>query len=403
MERDGKVVMMQLSQLESWIEGQKSEIEETLKSFVEMNTYTTNLAGVDAGMEKLAQLVHMWGFQVEAINERHRLIKVGNGTSKPRILLISHMDTVFPPDGDFLHYQPLDDGFVRGPGVGDIKGGMVLGLWAMRAIQEMLSDFDIQMIVSADEEKGSQTINQWYLGGHVDADYAIGLEPGFPQGDLSATVPLGVVYKRRGYCAIKFTVHGKASHSGVAHLGLSATEAMAQRIIRIHALSDPERGISTNVGVVHGGISANTVAGTCEGLVSFRFETMADGEATKAAVEEIITGQYVYNEEFDLWDHAEFEVDAYLPPMERTETSQEIVDIVLEEAQRLNQNVVPIARGGGSDANYISAAGTPSICGMGAPAHGIHTDQEMIYLPMVYERVNLLTSTLYRLIEKHQS
>jgi glutamate carboxypeptidase len=92
--------------------------------------------------------------------------------------------------------------------------------------------------------------------------------------------------------------------------------------------------------------------------------------------------------------------EAFIPPMEKTETNMQMVDIVLEEAKRLGQPVVPIARGGGSDANYVSLSGVPSICGMGAPSQGIHTTSEKIYLPMMFERINLLASTIYRLNEK---
>lgn len=393
---------MQLSDLNQWIDERKTEIETTLKTFVELNTFTDNTHGVDEGMDKLSRMVNDWGFTVEVVNARHRLVKAGNGKSKPRILLISHMDTVFPPDGDFLHYQSLPDGYIRGPGVGDIKGGMLMGLWSMLAISELLEDFDVQMAVSANEEKGSPTIRDWYLAGHCGADYAIGLEPGFPQGELSPTVPLGVVYQRRGYGAINFTVHGKASHSGTAHLGLSAIAAVAPRITKIHDLSDDSRGISTNVGTIEGGISPNTVAGTVKGTASFRFERLADGEEVRDAILSILTDKYIHNPGLDIWDSADAEVDAFIPPMERTEGNQLMVDIVLKEAERLGQNVVPIARGGGSDANFVSATGTPSICGMGAPTQAIHTDQETVYLPMMFERINLLTSTIYRLIEQNQ-
>jgi glutamate carboxypeptidase len=390
---------VKLAELKSWTEGQKSAIETLLCDLVEINTYTSNVEGVDKGMALLTQHASDAGFVVEKVNTRHRLIKVGNSTRKPRILLISHMDTVFPPDGDFLHYQPLGDGFVRGPGVGDIKGGLVMGLWAMRAIREMVPDADAQMIVSADEETGSPTIRDWYLENSLRPDYAICLEPGFPQGALTPDVPLGVVYQRRGYGSITFTVNGKSCHSGTPHLGLSAVEAMAHRIIKLHALSDTARNISVNVGTVHGGISPNTVAGSVEAQVSFRFERLADGEETKAAIESIIAEPQVCNPGLNLWDNANFHVDAFIPPMERTDANQKMVDIVLEEAKRLNHNVVPIARGGGSDANFVSAAGVPSICGMGAPTADIHTSVETIYLPMLYERIDLLTSTAYRLLD----
>jgi glutamate carboxypeptidase len=389
---------VELADLKHWIAERKPAIEQFLRDLVETNTYTTNTAGVDRGMAMLTEHALGAGLHVDKVNERHRLIKAGDGMSKPRVLLISHMDTVFPPDGDFLHYEPLGDGFVRGPGTGDIKGGLVMGLYAIRALCELAAHFDVQMIVSADEENGSPTIRDWYLANGSGADLAICLEPGFPQGPLSADVPLGVVYQRRGYGAFTFTVTGKACHSGTPQLGLSAIEAMAQRIIRLHALNDATRGISVNVGTVKGGISPNTVAGEAEAQVSFRFERLADGQATKAAIEEIISEPVVCNPGIDLWDSANYTLDSFLPPMEKTDGSQKLIDIVLEEATRLKQNVVPIARAGGSDANYVSATGTPTICGMGAPTSDIHTTAETIYLPMMFERIELLAATLYRLV-----
>ena len=388
---------MQLTEIRPWISSQESDIEDTLRNFVELNTYTANTAGVEEGMKRLEALAARLGFATERVNARHCLIRSYVGQGGPRLLLVSHMDTVFPPDGDFLHYEPLEDGLVRGPGTGDIKGGMLLGLWAMRAIRELGIDHDIQMIVSADEETGSPTIRDWYMGGHVSALCAIGLEPGFPQGPLTATVPLGVVDQRRGYGAIRFKVKGKGCHSGTPWLGLNAVEAAAQRVIRIHALNAPERGISVTVGMIHGGTSANTVAGEVEATASFRFERLADGEEIRAAVEAIISERYVHNPDIDLWDSAEYVQEAFIPPMERSEANQRITQVVLQEAERLGHNVLAIARGGGSDANFISASGTPAICGMGAPTEGLHTTTEMIHLPMLFERIELLASTLYRL------
>jgi len=391
---------MQLSELRAWIDSHEEKIETTLRELVEINTATINEDGVDEGMDYLSQMAQNDGFTVSAINARHRLLQLCEGDSpKPRILLISHMDTVFPPDGDFLHYEPLADGFVRGPGTGDIKGGLLVGYWAMLALRELASEYDVQMIISADEEKGSPTIRDWYLNGHTGADYAIGLEPGFPQGDLTPDVPLGVVYQRRGYAAYRFTVKGKACHSGTPHLGVNAIEALAQRIIRLHQLGEPENGISVTVGMVEGGISPNTVSGEVSATVSWRYERMEDGQRIQQKVEEILTDTYVVNEELGLSDSVEMTLDVFLPPMERSDENQKLIDIVIGEAQRLGQNVVPIARGGGSDANHVSASGTPSICGMGVPAQGIHTDQEMIYLPGLYDRIELLASTLYRIAE----
>jgi glutamate carboxypeptidase len=391
---------MQLTDVPGWIDAQKPAIEAALKDFVELNTYTANEDGVDEGMDRLAQLAEDMDFTVETVNARHRLIKSSKG-SGPRILLISHMDTVHPPDNGFTAYKPLDNGFVSGPGVGDIKGGLVLALWAMKAISEICTDHDVQMVVSANEEIGSPTIRDWY-GDRSEhgADYAIGLEPGFPQGPLTADVDLGVVYQRRGYAMFNFTVQGKAAHSGTPHLGLSAIEAAAHKILKLQALNAPERGISVNVGKISGGTAGNTVPDQVEGLVSFRFETQADGEATQQAIIQILEEANIHNAEQGISDSTTYELALLLPPMERTPESQKLVDIVLEEAKALGQPVVAIARGGGSDANHVSGSGVPSICGMGAPSEGIHTDDEKIHLPMMFNRIHLLTRTLYRIINE---
>ncbi len=392
--------MLSLATLSSWINDQKTAFEDTLKTLVEINTFTANRPGVDHGMDMVSQFAQDHRFAVEVVNGRHRIIKTSHGSTAPRILLISHMDTVFPPAGNFLHYKPLDGGFVTGPGVGDIKGGLLMGLWAMMAIREMFDEYDVHLVVSADEEIGSPTIRDWYLGGHVGADYAIGLEPGFPQGELTPTVPLGVVMQRRGYAFIRFKVIGESCHSGTPELGLSAVDALAHRILKLTALNAPERGVTVNVGVIQGGTAPNTVPGEAEAEISFRYLRMVDGEDTKAAAEKIIQDHYIHNPGIGRWDEVEMEVAAFIPPMEKSEHNQPLIDIVLENAAALQQNVVPIVRGGGSDANFISSTGTPTICGMGAPAQGIHTPHEKIHLPLLFQRIELLTRTIADLMER---
>jgi glutamate carboxypeptidase len=341
------------------------------------------------------------GFDIQVILGRHRLIK-GRQQHRPRILLLTHIDTVHRPDSGFLHYQPQDQEFVRGPGIGDMKGGVVMALWAMQALRELGVKADIQMSVSADEEIGSPTIRDWYLSGKHEADYAIGMEPGFPQGPLTATVPMGVVHARKGSGFMHFRVKGQSAHAGGAwEHGLSAIEAVAQRITRIHALSDFERGITTNVGVVQGGTTQNTVADLCEAQVNYRFFTQADGQALRQAIFDIVQEKAVYNPVLDRWEEVEILDEVVMPAMEASAHNQVLVDAVLEEANYLGQNVVPIKRGGGSDTNYMNASGVPAICGMGAPAEGIHTANERIHLPLLFQRLELLIRVLAKLSKRH--
>jgi glutamate carboxypeptidase len=391
---------MQLQELGAWVDSQKIAIETALRDLVELNTHTRNHEGVAEGMRRLEALVESMGLQIEPVLERHRLIKAGTGKNSPRIMLVAHMDTVFPLGDGFDTYEPLEGGLVRGPGTGDIKGGLLMGLWTLWACQQMQPDCDVQLIVCAEEEIGSPSLRGWYKEGEHGADYAIGLEPGFPQGDLSADVDLGVVYQRKGYGALRWTVHGKASHSGVPHEGINAIEAAAERIVRWRELNAPEKGVTVTVGMIEGGRSPNTVPGEVTGTVSWRFERLVDGEAVRDAAQDILCQTFAYNENLGQGETVTYDLETFIPPMEKTPVNMKMVDIVLEEAKALGHPVLAIARGGGSDANWVSQSGTPSICGMGAPTFGLHTHEEMIHLPMMFERIELLTRTVMRLMEE---
>jgi glutamate carboxypeptidase len=148
--------------------------------------------------------------------------------------------------------------------------------------------------------------------------------------------------------------------------------------------------------VIAGGYTPNTVAGDVEAQMSFRFERQSDGDELMTAIKDILETPALHNDDLDIRDETTYKIEAFIPPMELTDTSQTMIDIVLEEAEQLGHNVVPIARGGGSDANYICASGVPSICGMGAPCQDIHTTDEKIHLPMLFERIVLLIRTVQR-------
>jgi len=388
-------------QLKIWLQEQQSAFVEALAALVNQNTFSANTEGVEIGM----QMVDMWaaaaGFTTQTINEKHRLVCTEKGTANNRILLVAHMDTVHPADGDFQTYEPLADGFVRGPGTGDIKGGLLMALWAMKALTEFDDNFDVQLIISAEEEIGSPTLREWYTTNAAQADYVICMEPAFPvKGDsIIVGAPTGVVQQRKGCGHVTFSVSGRASHAGGAwELGVNAVEAMAHHILNIQALSDVDRGITTNIGMVNGGTALNIVPDHCEVGVDFRFLRQTDGDETLANIKAIVRQSTVYNETVKQGSTLDtFNIKIFMPPMELTPSSQTMIDIVLEEAQKLGQPVQAINRGGGSDANWISSSGVPTICGMGAPAEAIHTTAEKIHLPTLFDRLELLIHTVRRL------
>ncbi len=385
---------MEFSQLRLWIEHQQAEFLSLLQQLVEINTFTDNTEGVDCGMNVLCQAAEMMGLEIESVMGRHRLIKAGQGVG-PRVLLISHMDTVHPPDGDFLHYEPQADGYVRGPGITDMKAGLLMGLWTLRAMQELSPVSDVQLIVSVDEEKGSPSLKEWYTSGTHGAAYGLGLEPSFPQGKFSPECVMGFVEQRKGCARVDFKVRGKASHAGGAWQdGINAIEAVSHRILAIQALTNLEQGVTTSVGLVHGGTAVNTIAEWCEAAVDYRFPTQQDGQATYEAIKAIVEKTYLHNAVLNRGETLEhFSMGAYLAPMEKT-NNQDLVGVVMEHVNRLGLNMKPVSRGGGSDANHVSGGGVPSICGMGAPGEAIHTTNERIHVPMLWDSLELLISTV---------
>lgn len=394
---------LNITEIGNWVTSQQPEFTQRLRELVNTNSYTKVHPNVDQCMQILDGYAEDIGLTTEIIKQRHRRYIGGNGKG-PRVVLSTHIDTVHPPDSSFKTYTALEDGFVTGPGVGDMKGGLLMALYTLKAMSELLPDYDLHMTVGADEEIGSPSIRDWYQSGAMQADYCICMEPGFPQAELGPNQPYGVVARRKGSATINFEVEGVASHSGGAYeKGLSAVKAMAHKIVDLYAINDFDKGVNINVGVVEGGEAMNTIAPSAKAAVNLRYWTTIDGETAVEQVREIVHRQHEHNAVLKHYERiSDFDVSIFLPPMERNERNEYMIDVVLEEAERLGQNVVPIERGGGSDANWISGTGVPTICGMGAPAEGIHTHDEMIHLPTLFERLELLVATTYRIISEHQ-
>lgn len=394
---------MKLTEIGAWVAAHKPEFTQRLRDLVNQNSYTREHENVDACMAMLDSYAEEIGLTKEIIYDRHRRYTAGDGTG-PRIVISTHIDTVHPPDSDLREYQELADGFVTGPGVGDMKGGLLMALYTLKAMPEMMENFDLHLTVGADEEIGSPSVREWYQSGALQADYCICMEPGFPQAALGAGQPYGVVYRRKGSATINFTIEGVASHSGGAYpRGLSAVKAMAHKIVDLYSINDFDKGVNINVGEVHGGEAHNTIAPEASAAVNLRYWTTEDGENAVERVREIVHQQHEYNAVLDRYEAVkDFNLSVFLPPMEANERNQYMVDVVLEEAERLGQHVVPIERGGGSDANWISGTGVPTICGMGAPAEGIHTHDEKIHLPTLFQRLELMIATTYRILSENQ-
>jgi glutamate carboxypeptidase len=358
---------------------------------VEVNSFTENLAGGTLVGEMLAaELASIPGMAVRIIPSTRfapHLVAVSRAaqdSAEGCVGIVGHLDTVFPP-GTFEGFRQ-EDGIARGPGVLDMKGGLVAAIEALRALAAAgaLDRAKVRFAIVSDEEVGSpesQPILRRELAG---AACALVLEAGRAADKI--------ITARKGTGSMKAVAAGKAAHAGNAHdKGANAIWALARFIERAQSLTDYARGITVNVGKVSGGQSKNTVPDEAECVLDFRFVHLADGEATTEALR-----------------RAAAEAAASVPgtsitvtggparlPMERTEANVALYQEYAAHARAagLGDGEAPLL-GGGSDASTTSAIGIPSIDGLGPRGSGFHTKDELIEIASLVPKAEAMAALI---------
>lgn len=296
-------------------------------------------------------------------------------------LLLGHVDTVW--ERGTLERMPvtLADGQLRGPGVFDMKGGLVQAVFALRALRELGLEPPVTpvLFLNSDEEMGSaeSTRPLRRLARRVQRVFV--LEPALgPDGKLKTG--------RKGVGRFTVTVHGRAAHAGLApEEGASAIVELAHVILRLQALADPARGITVNVGVVAGGTRSNVVAPEARAEIDVRVLTQADGAAIERAIRgltPVTPGTRIV---------AEGAVDR--PPLERTPRNRALFAKAQAAAGELGIALGEGTAGGGSDGNTTSLY-TATLDGLGAVGDGAHAVHELVFVDRLPERAALLALLL---------
>jgi glutamate carboxypeptidase len=302
----------------------------------------------------------------------------------PRILLIGHMDTVFDPGTAAERPFAIDaDGIARGPGVTDMKSGLLAGLYALKALAAAgpLPFERLTYVANPDEEIGSPSSTPHIRAIAADADACLVLECARANGDI--------VSSRKGILDARVTVHGRAAHAGVEpEKGRSAILAAADLVTRLHAFNGRWDGVTINVGVIAGGTRPNVVAEHCSFEVDVRAVRRADLEAAEAEIRAMLGSLAVPDVT------AELEPMARWWPMEKLERSGRLVEHAQAVAHRLGFEVRDAATGGASDANTTSGMGVASIDGLGPIGGMDHSPAEYLEVASVVPRTALLAGLL---------
>jgi glutamate carboxypeptidase len=305
-------------------------------------------------------------------------------TDGPRVLLVGHMDTVFDPGTAASRPFRIDDGIAYGPGVTDMKSGLLAGLYA---IKSLIAEFDglpferLTFIANPDEEVGSPSSRDHIKAAAADVDACLVLECARANGDI--------VSARKGILDTRLTVHGRAAHAGVEpEKGRSAILEAARVVRELHALNGRWPGVTVNVGKVTGGTRPNVVPERCDLEVDVR-ATTADGLAeVEAAIRELSATTEVPDTTI------EANVRVSWLPMEKLERSGRLVDHAKAIAERLGFTVDDTATGGASDANSTSGMGVPSLDGLGPIGGNDHSPAEYLEVESIVPRTTLLAGLL---------
>lgn len=352
-----------------------------LETLVNMDTGSRSPEGLSAAGNWIQEQLVSLGLSVERhehANAGPTLVGRRSGSGRLRLLFLAHYDTVFDSGEPARRPFRVEAGRAYGPGVADMKGGIVT-LWeALRALNgEGWDNFaTLTVIHNADEEIGSNASREIIETEGRICDLCLVHEPGRLDGS--------VVTARKGVGRYVLTVHGRAAHAGVnPQDGASAVVALARKILEIHALNDPARGISANTIVTAGGTRSNVVPDLAAAEIDLRLPTAAFGEEAVARLEEIARAEHLPG------THATLSGEVNRPPFEAGPGSLALFELAREAAAMLGFPLTAATTGGGSDGNFIAPLGVPVLDGMGAVGGGYHGSDEYLELATLPRRAAL--------------
>jgi glutamate carboxypeptidase len=324
------------------------------------------------------------GLKVERLPQKNRadhLRIVSPSRANKQVLVLGHYDTVYSTGT--LKKMPfrISAGKAYGPGVFDMKAGIVQALFAFSALQKLqaLPEKRIVFLWVSDEEIGSQSSRKLIETEARRSDAVFVSEPSFgPRGLLKTA--------RKAVGEAEIIVHGRASHAGLApEEGINAIHELTHQISRITKWNDPQRGTTINVDIIEGGTRTNVIADRARAVIDLRATRAADAhriERQLHALEPHLPG-------------ARLEVRGGFsrPPLER-KMSAALFKIAKSLAHQMNLPLGECAVGGGSDGNLTAALGIPTLDGLGAVGAGAHSTHEHILISALPARAALLAALL---------
>lgn len=368
----------------SFLRDRQSDMAALLTRLVELESPTDHKSSVDQLSAFLAEQLRGLGATVEVLAQTkfgdHIRARWGDGDGGA--LLLCHMDTVWRVGTLAERPVRIEGGRLYGPGAEDMKGGIVIALWALRALRELglFPERPVTMLLNSDEEIGSETSRPIIEAEACKHRVVFVLEPPEPPNGSYKT-------QRKGVGRYHVAVTGRAAHSGADHeKGINAVEELARQILTIQGFTDYETGTTFNVGVVGGGTRSNVVPAEAWADVDVRVVTAEETSRAETRMRSLkahlagavmtVTG------------------GVNRPPMVRTPE----IAALFSKAESLARDMgIPLsesATGGASDGNLTAALGVPTLDGMGVVGDGGHALHEYAAIDSMPERAAILAAML---------
>jgi glutamate carboxypeptidase len=357
---------------------QLPDMLDTLEHWVNHDSPTFDKPSVDTLGRQIADAFAGLGASVETHPQSeygdHLRILWGQGVRQ--ILLVGHFDTVWPIGEAARRPFTVRDGKACGPGINDMKSGLVIGLYALRALIETAQTpaHRLVYLLTSDEENGSLSSRELIETEARRSDHVLVLEPS-RYGSL--------VTWRKGIGRFTLEVTGIASHSGVdPEKGVSAIEEMAHQILKLHSMRDLARGTTINVGIVQGGSRVNVVAASAQAECDLRVMSVAEGERMERAIlglTPVLKGTTI-----------KVSGGINRPPFEESPAGLALYERARAIGARLGFEIGKTGTGGGTDGNFTAALGVPTLDGLGVVGEGSHALSEQILIDSLPQRAALV-------------
>lgn len=366
-----------------YMEENKQDIIKDIRYLVERDSPSNDVELVDLCADRIQKLfVRYFGYSADVIKNSdygdHLRFEYGEG--ERTILILSHFDTVWD-EGDLK--LKIDGDKLYGPGILDMKGGLVQAIWSIKAIKDLSLEMHkkIVFLCTSDEEIGSPSSKSLIESEANNSDYVLVTEP--PVAETGA-----LKTGRKGSSRYFVEVKGKKAHSGNNHEdGINAIKEAARQIVYLESLTDYKIGTTINVGSIKGGGKLNVVPDFAKFGVNVRVSTKKE----QKRIDQLIKNLSPYENGIKLKVSGEIN----RPPMNKSEATEELFEIAQDVAADLDLGELEQAYvGGGSDGNFTASLGIPTLDGLGAVGEGIHAKNEHILASEIPNRSALLCRLL---------